>query len=111
MPCDWQGLHLNRQILYRNVEGLLPLFPANREDTDDGSRTIIQQRIPIMAFQKENASTFQQHLKYSLLHSQSSCQSPLLEMAPSPRETKSKELGVMESLVFTASIAASIDPF
>lgn len=85
MPCDWQGLHLNRQILYRNVEGLLPLFPANREHTDDGSRIIIQQCIPIMAFQKENASTFQQHLKYSLLHSQSSCQSPLLQMAPSPR--------------------------
>lgn len=85
MPCDWQALHLNRQILYRNVEGLLPLFPANREHTDDGSRIVIQQCIPITAFQKENASTFQQHLKYSLLHSQSSCQSPLLEMAPSPR--------------------------
>lgn len=27
------------------------------------------------------------------------------------QETKSKELGVMESLLFTASIAASTDPF
>ena len=48
MSCGWQGLHIARQILYRNVEGLLPLFPVQGEEhTDDD---IIHQYILIMAF-------------------------------------------------------------
>lgn len=77
MSCDLQGLRIHRQILYRNVEGLLPLFSVHKgEHTDDASRIIIQPCILLMSFWQENNSTFQQYLKCSLFHSQSPCQSP-----------------------------------